>query len=126
MTLIKWILKRMKVEIFVTPDRGKVIRLLEPLTITIKDTQVIVPEGFESDGMSTPRWAWSLVSPALDNRTLRAAVAHDWLYENHICTRKEADDWFYDAMVEDGFPKFRAYLAWMGVRIGGGSHYKIK
>ena len=115
----------MKVEIFVTPEDGKVIKLLEPLIITVKGKEYTIDEGYCSNGLSCPRWGWSLVSPTIDNRTIRAAVAHDWLYENHVCTRKEADDWFYDAMVEDGFPKFRAYLAWVGVRIGGGSHYKI-
>lgn len=116
----------MKVEIFITPEDGKVIKLLEPLEITVKGKSYVIPAETLSNGCSVPRLFWSLVCPTIDNRTIRAAVAHDWLYENHVCTRKEADDWFYDAMVEDGFPKFRAYLAWMGVRIGGGSHYKIK
>lgn len=113
----------LKVEIFTTPEQGKVIKLLEPLVITVNEKSYVVEAGYLSDGMSCPRVCWSLVSPAIDNRTIRAAIGHDWLYENHVCTRKEADDWFYDNMVADGFPKFRAYMAWLGVRIGGGSHY---
>ena len=34
-------------------------------------------------------------------------------------TRKKADDLFYDVLVADGVPKWRARLAWAGVRIGG-------
>ena len=33
--------------------------------------------------------------------------------------RKKADDLFYDVLVADGVPKWRAYLAWSGVRLGG-------
>lgn len=113
----------LKVEIFTTPEQGKVIRLLEPLQITVNGLIYTIQAGYESDGMSCPRLAWSLVSPAIDNRTIRAAIGHDWLYENHICTRYEADNWFYGKMVDDGFPRFRAALAWIGVRIVGGSHY---
>ena len=113
----------LKVEIFITPEDGKVIKILEPLTITVNEQEYTVPEGYCSNGLSCPRWGWSLVSPTIDNRTIRSAVGHDWLYENHVCTRAEADAWFRENMVKDGFPKFRAWLAWLGVRIGGGSHY---
>lgn len=116
-------IKKLKVEIYVTPEKGKVIKLLEPLVINVKGKEYTVPAGYASDGCSTPRCLWSLVSPAIDNRTIRGAVGHDWLYENHVCTRYEADNWFYSTMVEDGFPRFKAALAWTGVRIGGGSHY---
>ena len=94
----------MKVEIYTTAEDGKVIRLLEPLIITVKGKEYEVPTGYMSNGCSTPRCLWSLLSPAIDNRTIKSAIGHDWLYEEHVCTRKEADDWFYDDLVACGFP----------------------
>ena len=113
----------MKVEIYETPHNGKTIRLLEPIRINVKGNEYVVPEGYESEGMSVPRALWSIISPAIDNRTLRSALGHDWLYENHVCTRKEADKWFLDSLIEDGFPRFKAELSYIGVRVFGGSHW---
>lgn len=113
----------MKVEIYTTAEDGKVIKLLESIPIKVKGKNYIVPAGYLSNGLSCPRCLWSLLSPAIDNRTLKSACGHDWLYENHVCTRKEADDWFYDDLIANGFPKIKAYLVWLGVRIGGKSHY---
>ncbi len=39
-------------------------------------------------------------------------------------TRKDADDLFYSMLVADGTPRWRALLAYWGVRIGGGRAWK--
>ena len=116
----------MKVEIYETPKDGKAIRLLEPLRISVKGREYVVPQGYLSNGFSCPRFLWPLISPAIDNRTLRSACAHDWLYENHICTRREADKWFLDSLIKDGFPRYKAVLSYVGVRMFGVSHYNRK
>ncbi|MBO5823157.1 MAG: DUF1353 domain-containing protein [Lentisphaeria bacterium] len=103
---------------------GDIITLLEDLTVTWNGKTVTVPAGFESDGCSVPEFLWDTVSPQLDPRTLRAAIVHDYIYRSSITnwTRLEADELFYDFMVEDGFPKFKAGLAYYGVRwFGSGS-----
>ena len=113
----------MKVEIYETPHNGKIIRLLEPIRIIVKGNEYTVPVGHLSEGMSVPRLFWSIISPAIDNRTLRSACAHDWLYENHVCTRREADKWFLDSLIEDGFPRWKAWLSFIGVRAFGWRHW---
>lgn len=113
----------MKVEIYETPHNGKTIRLLEPIRINVKGNEYVVPEGYESEGMSVPRALWSIISPAIDNRTLKSALGHDWLYENHVCTRKESDDWFLDSLIKDGFPRWKAWLSYVGVRMFGWRHW---
>ena len=101
---------------------GDIITLLEDLTVTWRGKTVTVPAGFESDGCSVPEFLWDTVSPQLDPRTLRAAIVHDYLYRNALpgWTRKDADELFYDFMVEDGMSKFKAGIAYYGVRWFGG------
>ena len=113
----------MKVEIYNTSNDGKVIELLEPISFSIKGREYVVPQGYLSNGFSCPRFLWPLISPAIDNRTLKSALGHDWLYENHVCTRKEADQWFRDSLIESRFPRWKAELSYIGVRVFGGSHY---
>ena len=42
-----------------------------------------IPEGFEFDGASVPRFFWRIVSP-FQPWVIRAACGHDYLYENAI------------------------------------------
>lgn len=105
---------------------GDIITLLEDLTVTWNGRTVTVPAGFESDGCSVPEFLWDSVSPQLDPRTLRAAIVHDYLYRNALSgwTRKDADELFYDFMVEDGMSKFKAGIAYYGVRWFGSGNWK--
>nr|DAQ92355.1 MAG TPA: Protein of unknown function (DUF1353) [Bacteriophage sp.] len=45
------------------------------------------------------------------------------MYRTGIINRKEADDLFYQMMIADGFPKWKCYCCWLGVRIGGGMYF---
>lgn len=113
----------MKCEIFDTIQNGYVIQTLEDIRFTLKGNEHVVPTGYRSNGMSVPRVLWSVISPAIDNRTLRSSICHDWLYENHVCTRKEADQWYRDDLKANGYPTWKANLVYVGVRVGGGSHW---
>lgn len=105
---------------------GDILTLLEDLTVNWNGRTVTVPSGFESDGCSVPEFLWDSVSPQIDPRTLRAAIVHDYLYRNALpgWTRKDADELFYDFMVEDGMPKFKAGIAYYGVRWFGSTNWK--
>jgi len=52
-----------------------------------------------------------------------AATVHDWLYFGGQVTRKEADAILYRALRAEGVARWRAWLFWAGVRIGGAKHY---
>ena len=118
----------MLIEVHQSDDMGNVYTLKEPLYYPAQgakfadDTpRLVVPVGFESDGASVPRVFWRLVFPPGDTQALRAAFLHDFIYRTHPegWDRKKADDLFYDVLVDDGIPKWRAWLAWSGVRLGG-------
>ena len=85
-----------------------------------------VPAGFESDGASVPRFFWRLVFPPGDQKALRAAFVHDWLYRTHPAgwIREAADLLFLKLLLADGMPKLNAVLAWLGVRLFGGQAWK--
>ena len=112
----------MLVEIHQSDAMGNVYTLREPIYYR----ELVVPVGFKSDGASVPRFFWRLVFPPGDVLALRAAFLHDWIYRTHPkgWDRKKADALFRDVLIADGVPKWRARLAWLGVRIGGGAAWK--
>lgn len=108
-------------------EAGNVYRLLKPYVV---HSVLAVPAGFESDGASVPRAFWRIVFPPGDELALPAAVVHDYLYRNggkaagSTWNRSEADDLFLSLMLENGVGSFRAWSAWIGVRIFGGSSWQ--
>jgi hypothetical protein len=52
-----------------------------------------------------------------------ASTVHDYLYTTRSVSRKAADDIFYDALRAEGVARWRAWLMWAGVRIGGAEAY---
>lgn len=81
------------------------------------ETTIIVPAGFVTDFASVPGWAQSFVSRV--GKHARAALLHDFLYENRIGSRKVADWVFREQMRRDGVVWLRRWLAWLAVRVGG-------
>ena len=112
----------MKIEVHQSDEMGNVFRLLEPLLCR----GLIVPVGFESDGASVPRFFWRIVFPPGDNRALRAAFIHDWIYRTHPAgwSREAADNLFRTLLIEDGVPRISADLAYWGVRLFGKSSWE--
>ena len=110
------------VEIHKEDENGNIITLKSDLQIDWNGKTFVIPAGFESDGVSTPRFLWISVSPKLDHETIRAGLAHDYIYRTQPegWTRKQADDMFYDLAREDGLAWIRAEKAYLGLRAFGG------
>lgn len=85
-----------------------------------------VPAGFEHDGASVPRVVWTLSGLVPDGLIRAAALAHDYVYRGNVrsLTRRQADAMLHDLMVEAGISRWRAYVAWAGVRVGGWAAWK--
>lgn len=116
----------MLVDIHNETERGDILTLKEDLRVEWNGRELIVPAGFQCDGASVPRFLWSSVSPAIDPRTLRAAICHDYLYRNAPAgwTRKDADELFYDFIRADGLSWWSSQKAYWGVRLFGGSSWQ--
>lgn len=106
------------------PEMGDVLILTEPWKFkTSKGEEYTIPVGYESDGMSVPRFFFRVLSARIDFRTTGPSIVHDFRYENHIGTRAECDADYRADLIANGFPRVKAYAVWLGVRIGGRSHY---
>lgn len=80
-----------------------------------------IPRYFKSDGASVPRFFWRLVFPSSDTTALRAAFAHDYIYRTQPkeWTQEEADKMFFDLLIVDGMVRWRAWLAYIALRLFG-------
>ena len=112
----------MLIDVHQTDEMGNIFTLREDLHVE----GITVPAGFSSDGASVPRFFWRLVFPPGDQKALRAAFVHDWIYRTHPegWTREAADMLFLKLLLANGMPKFRAVLAYLGVRLFGGAAWK--
>ena len=111
----------MQVDIHRRTENGDIVRLVKPLKVRFQGKSFVVYAGFECDGVSVPRFAWSLVSPCIDPRSLRAGIAHDYIYrvQPEGWTRAQADLMFVCFLIEDGLSIHRALLAYAAVRLFG-------
>ena len=112
-----------KVLIHEETERGDILTVSDPFHFMYNGKFGIVPVGFESDGFSTPRFLWATISPAIDQRTLRAAICHDYIYRVQPAgwTRKDADLMLYQFCREDGLGWYAANKAYYGLRLFGGT-----
>lgn len=117
----------MDIRLIKTDAQGDILETLREESFHFEGkARVTIPAGFRSDGASVPRAFWWIVSPAIDPRTIRAAICHDFLYRNspQDWTRAEADRLFRDYSIEDGLPRWRAYIAYAGLRAFGGANWR--
>ena len=84
----------------------------------------IIPKGFVTDFASIPKCFWWLISPL--ERHMKAAIVHDYLYQNSITSRKDADRIFRRMMKELRVGLIKRNLMFGMVRIFGWLFYKNK
>ena len=102
-------------------DGDRRFRVLEGFVfIPIDGKSIIrVPEGFVTDFASIPRFFWRMWPPVGGDYD-KAAVVHDYLYDNPgDRTRVECDDVLKDAMETLGVGRFTRFCIYRGVRLGG-------
>lgn len=96
-------------------------KIIKPLTIELSNGQVIkIPEGFEYDMATVPKWLWSIVRPF--NDALIGTLIHDYLYihkEAHNMTRREVDEEYFLWNTFTNNNKLDNYLRWIFVRLFG-------
>ena len=66
------------------------------------NTVYTVKKGFDFDGSSIPRAAWTLVGHPLQTQKLLAALFHDILYCVHIQPRDWCDEAYFDIQTATG------------------------
>ncbi|HHX9832721.1 TPA: DUF1353 domain-containing protein [Salmonella enterica subsp. enterica] len=99
-------------------------RIHEPFEFYLSDDNsdvISVPAGFITDLASVPRIFWTFMPP--DGKYAKAAIIHDYLYDNALRTKKEADRIFLDGMTVLGVPKWKRIVLYLAVSIFGRGHY---
>lgn len=87
---------------------------------------IIVPKGFVTNYASIDVFHNVLLFPIyalFAGYGNYASTVHDYLYRTRSVSRKEADDIFYEALRKEGVARWRAWMMWAGVRIGGKKAY---
>lgn len=88
---------------------------------------IVVPSGFATDFASIKALHNAFLFPLyalVSGYGNYAATLHDWLYTTGQVDRKEADAVLYRALRSEGVARWRAWIFWAGVRIGGAGEYK--
>lgn len=93
------------------------------ITVTIDDFILEIPKNFDNDIAAIPRWLWSFIAPS-KSEFIAPAILHDFLYTCHYgYTRKEADEIFLSALLDNDVSRLTAYEMYAAVRIFGQSHF---
>lgn len=97
---------------------GKLYRLTQPLHylshLTPADPFHTVPEGFESDGASVPRFLWAFFPPS--GPYTPAALLHDKQCEDRILHYRLVHEMFLEAMKSLGVPRRIRWPMYQAVR----------
>ncbi|EHQ4621381.1 DUF1353 domain-containing protein [Salmonella enterica] len=96
----------------------------EPFAFYLSDDNsdvIEVPAGFITDLATVPRIFWILLPP--DGKYAKAAIIHDYLYDNALRTKKEADLIFLDGMKVLGVPCWKRTVMHLAVRMFGRGSY---
>lgn len=93
-------------------------KLVEPIILRRYNGEwITIPKGTVTDGASVP-WLLRWLFPQMGKYS-KASLAHDYLYDNQIGSRADADWDFYLWMILDGVPKWKALTFLFAVAIGG-------
>jgi hypothetical protein len=94
-------------------------------TVNWNGNQVVIPHGYRCDLGSVP-WLFEWIVQSTGKGNL-AFLVHDYLYDDDtpdIMSREHADRCMYDLLIYSGMAKWRATVAWRGVRRGGWISFK--
>jgi hypothetical protein len=102
-------------------DKEKVLfRITEDLVIDLLNGNklfIYKEENYTTDFASIPWWfRWAI--PTTGKHSI-AALAHDYLYDKRVGTRKQADKIFLNIMIQYQVNVIVAHMMYFGVRLGG-------
>lgn len=81
--------------------------------------EINVGSGFVFDGCSIPRILWRICGEPFEAPRIAAALAHDWLYSAHVCSREVADEIFREICKMVGVGKVRCTVEYLALKLFG-------
>lgn len=107
----------------IKPNIGFTYLTCESVNVYLDDIEIIIPQSFDTDLASIPRWYWSILAPN-NTKLVAPAILHDYLYScSEYFDRKEADEILYTALLNNGVSNFTAMEMYIAVRWFGKFHY---
>lgn len=93
--------------------------------VYIHGAQFVIRDGFKTDGASIPRFLWRVCGHPMATGRIIPALVHDAIYDGEIqgFTRAEADAIYRDGLIDEGWPKWKAYVEWAAIRAFGAKHW---
>jgi hypothetical protein len=88
--------------------------------------EIIVPEGFVTNGASIPRFLWSFCYDPFHPKIITGAVIHDYLYSTGIVPRYMADEIAKTIWFDHGAGEKRVALMYKAIRMFGKNFYTSK
>ena len=114
----------MKIDIYYNEEKKSTeFKLGEPIVFKFQNEKKlhIIQRGFVSDGMSVPRFLWSIISPQIDSSTLRQSIIHDYMFKYKMGFFKS--NWWYFKALAVGLNLFQRILVLIGLTLFGWTHY---
>jgi hypothetical protein len=105
---------------------NELVSLYKPFRVEITGMPLVVPEGFISNGNSTPRSLWSIIPP-LAGEYGEAGIVHDYLYSidsGDMYNRQDADMIHFSIGRYRGANLIKARLIYRSLRMFGESRWK--
>ncbi len=101
---------------------------------TLAGQVIVLPAGFETDGVSAPQVTWSFIGLPPDGYYRAAGVVHDYLYtllgkisnRTLAYSRKECDNILLEILTRLDVPWLKRKAAYLAVRLFGATHWKGK
>lgn len=120
---------------FVQPLRQRELVVAHAWGVRVHETRYIVPAGMTTDGASIPRFFWRVIDPPMYSLLFVGAVIHDACYGGIVrCSsaardwipveKREADELLRLLGVWNGFPEWKAAVAWRAVHHFGGGPWE--
>ena len=110
----------------IIPHKQYSYKTCHAIFVAVDKEVVTIPDGFETDLASIPRWYWAVSNPS-NSDFMGASILHDYLYRcTSSYTRTEADSIFYYALRGKDVSVYTSYKMYLAVRLFGGRNFDPK
>lgn len=104
-----------------TKNETQVFRLVKDFVyMSEKFGRLVCKKGFETNGISTPRWCWPLIGPT--SEAFKISIFHDLMYSKdcpYAFTRADADYIMLEGMVALGVGFLERQAIYRALRMWG-------
>jgi hypothetical protein len=114
----------MRIHVIPLPEKGTYM-----LGTSVVVEGIYIPSGFQWNGASIPKFLWPILGSPFAPEMMVASLVHDFLYSKEAASlgisRRDADKIFRKLLIANTVDDDTAEILYVGVRVGGKSHYQV-